>query len=266
MPGRAQHLAGELVPAHGALVGDVERARDAGRPPGVGSSPARSSAKVGWPRWSSTKRSVSCSPGQAQDRLDHVGAVVAAHPRGAHDRVVGVELELAGQLRRPYTDWGWACPTRRRGRPWCRRTRSRSRTWQIRAPTRRAASATWRTAEGVDGEGPVGSPSQASTAVHAAALNDGVGLERGDGAEHVRRGRRRRGRRGRRRPRRDRRTPSTSSRPTCPPAPVMRMRTAASGLSGPLEWFPPPAVVAVPRRRWLASASSSVRSGASPAR
>jgi hypothetical protein len=83
-PVSGDDLAHELVPRHGRLVGEVVHAaapveRDRR------STGARSAVNVGCPTWSATNASVGCSLDEAQHGLHHVVAVLAAHPRGAHD-------------------------------------------------------------------------------------------------------------------------------------------------------------------------------------
>ena len=89
---------------------------------------ARSSVKVGHPRWSSTKaRSWSCAA-KAQHRLDHVRPVAVRRPTTcARSSPAGPGLAFAGELRscrRPRA--ARACPTRCRARSSGRRRRSRS--------------------------------------------------------------------------------------------------------------------------------------------
>ena len=125
--------------------------------------------KVGWPRWSSTKRRPVVLARQAQDRLDHVAAVIAADPRGADDGRVRAELAFAGQLRAAVDRLrvGFVPLDVRRSAS-CRRTRSRStRGRRARRPAgalrRHGAAPSTFTAKARSG-----SASQASTAVHAA--------------------------------------------------------------------------------------------------
>ena len=134
-----------------------------------------------------------------------------------------------------------------RARPWCRRRRSRSTRRQTWAPTRRAASATWRAPRALTGRpgrgrprrrrprsrprrgrrrragSAVMAPSTASRSATSSAPWSTPRPRRGVGGRHVRR----------------------SSVPSCPPAPVTRTRTRL--LSAALQRLPPPPVVPVPR-------------------
>ena len=146
---------------------------------------------VGRPRWSSTN--ASGPPGrpgrrQPQHGRHHVGAVLAAHPRRAHDggrRPERRGLALAGELRRavhrqrvrlvplavrPVERAVEHVVGARRGRGGRRR--------------RRSASASQRTARALAANARSGSPSQASTAVHAAELTTTSGRTVVISAEH----------------------------------------------------------------------------------
>ena len=127
-PGRRDHVPGELEPRGRPLVGHVEEPRATGHPqsqehPGQVLGEGRAASLV-------VHEAQRPAPGrQAQHRLDHVGAVRAAHPGGAHhgragQRPTGPPVPRPACCgRRPTA--GWAGPTRCRARRGRRRRRSR---------------------------------------------------------------------------------------------------------------------------------------------
>ena len=98
--GGAQHLARELEPADRALVRHVPRAGQA-----LDDEAAQHEREVGGDRGATAlvvdepQRGVARR--EPQHRLRHVRAVAPDDPRGAHDRALEVDLELATQLRLP---------------------------------------------------------------------------------------------------------------------------------------------------------------------
>ena len=143
---------------------------------------------VGWPRWSSTNAKPDRALGGSRSTsLDHVVAVLAAHPGGAHDaHAAGASASRSpASFERPYTDCGF-------GRvPLVVRPIERAVEHVVGAdvdevgadavarlgqPARRRAPFTAKARSG--------SVSQASTAVYAAQWITASGRTDVDGAEH----------------------------------------------------------------------------------
>ena len=237
---------------------------------------------VGQPRWSSTTpQRVALAAARRRIVCTKLLPVRAAHPRRAHDRA---RRRRRARARRPASSGR---------RPTAGSVASHSVYGSVgvavedvvgrhvaRGARRRAgrASATWRVPRALTAKARSGSRSHASTSVHAAGVDDGVGLHADDRLQHgvavgdverrVVAGR----------PPRRRRTRRRARARAAPPAPVIRTahqhagapRASSTTGATAAQRLPPRAVVGVPadrvgerRRRTRSAAPSPARRGSS---